>query len=430
MYLKEILINNYGCITQFFHEPKFTDQGAPKPIIFIGKNGTGKTLALSNIVESLVNLKKEKNTELQNLGQLENKKGKKDYIQSGKNYSYVNLVYEEDEKVSNYIELAVLDRNEFLASIDDITSFKEFDKFDTQFVKYGYFKKIIDEAGNDTFEKNIFLYFPVHRYYQPSWYSKDNAKIEFSIYDEELEELDPSIVKVNVLKEIEAWILDLILDRYLYESKFKSRTVTESGKDGKYVKKEIVEHLGFQGKNNTTINLLNNLLTIIYKKKYKDFEYARLGISKKEKRKVSIIVKQKDQPEIQLAPTFSHLSSGEAMLISLFGAILKQYDLLNENGAKSLDEIKGIVLIDEVDLNLNLEYAKEIVPELISAFKGVQFIVTTHSPFFLLGMKEHFKDGVELVHMPNGAVFEDEESFRLISKSYKTYVENIHKLES
>ena len=53
-------------------------------------------------------------------------------------------------------------------------------------------------------------------------------------------------------------------------------------------------------------------------------------------------------------------------------------------GARELlDEVPGIVLIDEVDLHLHPTWQKQIVDLLIETFPRIQFLVTTHSPLVL-----------------------------------------------
>src|SRR5690554_8033431 len=89
------------------------------------------------------------------------------------------------------------------------------------------------------------------------------------------------------------------------------------------------------------------------------------------------------------------------MLLTLFTAILKEYDDLGAQ-VRNLNDVKGIVIVDEIDLHLHIEFQKTILPELIKRFSNVQFILTTHSPFFLYGMDETFKDKWELINLPFG----------------------------
>lgn len=53
MYLKHIGIKNIGPIDKLLIEMPFDKNGNPKPIIFVGKNGTGKTILLAQIVDAL-----------------------------------------------------------------------------------------------------------------------------------------------------------------------------------------------------------------------------------------------------------------------------------------------------------------------------------------------------------------------------------------
>jgi predicted ATP-binding protein involved in virulence len=65
MYLQEISIKNYGPISDLKYEFKFNENQVPKPVVFVGKNGSGKTLLLTSLVHSLIELKRTSNQELQ-----------------------------------------------------------------------------------------------------------------------------------------------------------------------------------------------------------------------------------------------------------------------------------------------------------------------------------------------------------------------------
>ena len=51
-------------------------------------------------------------------------------------------------------------------------------------------------------------------------------------------------------------------------------------------------------------------------------------------------------------------------------------------------------------LDTDMQYI--ILPELISLFPGIQFIITSHSPLFLLGMNEKFNTNCDFIKMPTG----------------------------
>ena len=56
MYLKNIAIKNIGPIDELSVEMPFNENGNPKPIIFVGENGSGKTILQSQIVDGLYEL--------------------------------------------------------------------------------------------------------------------------------------------------------------------------------------------------------------------------------------------------------------------------------------------------------------------------------------------------------------------------------------
>ena len=90
------------------------------------------------------------------------------------------------------------------------------------------------------------------------------------------------------------------------------------------------------------------------------------------------------------------------MLFALFCSILKEYDDINNNPIYDTSEISGIVLIDEIDLHLHIEFQKEILPLLLKFFPKIQFIITTHSPFFILGLEEIYNNQIRLIDLPIG----------------------------
>ncbi|MBE9241697.1 hypothetical protein [Synechocystis salina] len=56
MYLRECLIENVGPITALDVSLDLDTAGNPKPLILVGKNGTGKTIFLAYILDALAEL--------------------------------------------------------------------------------------------------------------------------------------------------------------------------------------------------------------------------------------------------------------------------------------------------------------------------------------------------------------------------------------
>lgn len=58
IYLSDCLIENAGPIESLDLTASFNVDGTPKPLVIVGKNGTGKSILLSYIVDSLFELAK------------------------------------------------------------------------------------------------------------------------------------------------------------------------------------------------------------------------------------------------------------------------------------------------------------------------------------------------------------------------------------
>ena len=91
-------------------------------------------------------------------------------------------------------------------------------------------------------------------------------------------------------------------------------------------------------------------------------------------------IKEKDREAFR----FDELSDGYSSLINIVSDLILRMDknwLLKEE--LSTYDIEGIVLIDELETHLHIELQKKILPFLIEFFPGIQFIITTHSPYIL-----------------------------------------------
>jgi hypothetical protein len=80
-----------------------------------------------------------------------------------------------------------------------------------------------------------------------------------------------------------------------------------------------------------------------------------------------------------------HLSDGYKSIFAV--AIDMIYTLSQENVVYELAE--GIVLIDEIGTHLHPRWKMEIIERLRNTFPKIQFIITTHEPLCLRGLKQH-----------------------------------------
>ena len=74
-------------------------------------------------------------------------------------------------------------------------------------------------------------------------------------------------------------------------------------------------------------------------------------------------------------------------------------------------------------MHLHAKLQKEILPKLLKLFPKVQFIISTHSPLFLLGMDEEYgEDGYEIYQMPTAQKITSER-FSEFLKAYDYFAE-------
>ncbi|PUA29236.1 MAG: hypothetical protein B0W54_01130 [Cellvibrio sp. 79] len=86
----------------------------------------------------------------------------------------------------------------------------------------------------------------------------------------------------------------------------------------------------------------------------------------------------------KLPYTFQNLSSGYSSIFSVFSKLLMRAEYLKVSPLS----LCGVVIIDEIDAHLHVTLQRKILPFLSDSFPGVQYIVTTHSPFVLTSVSD------------------------------------------
>ncbi len=87
--------------------------------------------------------------------------------------------------------------------------------------------------------------------------------------------------------------------------------------------------------------------------------------------------------------TYEMLSDGYRYLVLLIGEMVTRATLLNKHlGINVLEEIRGVVLIDEFGIHLHPDLQSDALMRLQAIFPKVQFIITTHSPMLVNGLKK------------------------------------------
>lgn len=410
MYVNNIKIKNYGSIEEFEINANFNEDGSPKPIILMGKNGSGKTLLLSQIIQAILLYKSDKYNEMpeKDKNQLY-KVMSTAYIKNDKEESFVSVSF--DNKKYNYVEVMSKNPNSTIEknSYPDYTSKL---RNNADFKKTGMYN---DKTGELDYDKNVCLYFPVDRHYIPGW-KNNNLKSNIGAENRIIGINTRNILCNTIQNDFEGFIINSVVDQYLYDHKVFVQN------NGKF----IVDSLGnpvinYIGKNNSIINFINSILSEFKNDKY---NRKRLYISRKENRKIGVMGIKSNGDDEEIIDSFSKLSTGEYSLLSMFTAILMDYDKTQSNSSFNFHDIKGIVLIDEAELNLHIDLQMNALPRLMKKFKNVQFIITTQSPFLIYGINDVYKGACDIYDMPKGIQVENIIDLSEVKKSYDALIEH------
>ena len=264
--------------------------------------------------------------------------------------------------------------------------------------------------------KNCVLHIPANRFEEPAWLNQDNltSKAEYMDLSHIVGHTDRRVISYSPLRDIQNWLFELAYDRAAFEvqtRRFGNLAIRAADNTYTPVPMELPLFLGYQGPATMTYELV---LSVI-RRALKLDNTGRLGIGSRVDRVISVM-----QGERALVPNLFHLSSGETSLISMFLSILRDFDFCNV-GIQESKSVRGIVVVDEVDLHLHSVHQYEILPGLISMFPNIQFVITSHSPLFVLGLQKILgKDGFDLYLLPEGSPIEPEE-FGEFEKAYSVF---------
>ena len=401
MYLKRIISENVGPIEKVDIKPSFNDDCSPKPLILVGENGSGKSTLLSNIVDSFYEIASKAFSNVvkpDRLGHVLYKTINPSEIKIGKRFLLSFLEY--DIPNTQYVfKAGKLSMEELKEKIDVNSSISWNDSDGIKDVNTS------EKDAENAFNRDLVCYFGPDRYEKPAWMGKSYFNNEDGCHLALKENwsgiLKNPITIKNVTGDSLQWLLDIIAD---------SRADIEFVDD---------TNINFIHQNVPELKLLlqsrKNVETILSKILGKD---VFLLLNRRDQWNSRFRISSKNGV---VSPTLDALSTGQLALFNMFSTIARYGDVGNINNSIHLENIKGIVVIDEVELHLHSNLQKEILPTLIKLFPKVQFIMTTHSPLFLLGMRDTFgEDGFDIFEMPSGNKI-DVERFSEFQKAYDYY---------
>lgn len=385
MYAKKLIFENVGPIQNGEFEFPFSQAGNPKPVVLAGPNGSAKSIALSFVVNAVLAARQTafEDTEVE-VGKVY-KYRSPTYIRTNQHYYYGQVTFEDAFELTEW-------------QLD--TTREDFEN------TYGYTPTrrswvSIPESENNHFQTNFntrrhdleallnancFLYFPPNRFEEPAWLNYDNlvAKANFSHLKNISRHSNRQAIQYAPLTINKDWIMDVLFDRQLYEMKAQQLSI-QGGP-------AIPVFLGYSGPSTTLHEQINSLLRAVLN----EDGNLRLGIGPRRSRNISIM-----RDNELVVPNVFQLSTGQTLLLNLGLSILRDADLCTSQIGK-LEDIRGLVVIDEVDLHLHVDLQYATLPKLLKLFPKVQFLITTHSPLFLMGMQKIFgKEEFVVLAMPD-----------------------------
>lgn len=341
-------------------------------------NGKGKTTILSHITDAFYELARPAYPQ-----EFEGKENKL-YRISSPSYditssepSIVYFRFKDGDEIYDYIDVrgeCTKDQYDNAIDINNKIDYNNFQKIlkRQNFSKYWNIQN--NEIRKKMFEQNVLTYFPSYRFELPAYLNDPYSNpLKYAIDSKFSGYLPNQIEVVSDITSFSNWLLDVLLDMKIGEK-------TTFYKDDN----NNVFPITTPAKESTVLNNLNNILSnTLSSKKYNG--RVRLGIGRRNGGLTRIaIMNDFNNNSRQICPSIFQLSSGELSLISIFGEIIHQAD--NNTNNIPLENIKGIVLIDEIEKHLHITLQKEILPKMFAMFPNVQFIVSSHSPFLNMGL--------------------------------------------
>ncbi len=381
--------------------------------ILCGINGRGKTTILSYIVDAFYEMARPNYPG--SFEGIENKFYRVSSIYYKINPSAPSIVYirfKIDEEIVDYAEVCgKLTEAEY----NDLVNYEgkiEYRKINNG-LELNDTVKVLSRGGTEAKTKEVFTnsvvtYFPSYRYELPGYLNnpyKNGIRISDAVrFSGEL----PNPIEVCTgLKEFSSWLLDLVLDWEV-----NKQTSTKQIKGRLY-------NVDVTPESEVWDNLSKMMKNVLLSKNCQG--RVRFGIGRRSQsgNRISVIHEAPGLQE-QICPNLSFLSSGETALMCLFGEIIRQSDRLRNN--TPLNQIQGIVLVDEIEKHLHIRLQKEALPKLLRLFPGVQFIVSSHSPFFSMGLADEDSGQTRIIDLDNGGIISTPTNNEVYQGTYELFL--------
>jgi hypothetical protein len=381
MYLHELIIHNSGPLKQINFDFEFRLDGSPKPLLLVGSNGSGKTTVLSTVADGILEIAATHFADVAPpLGM-----GHKFYRLLGGSTVHMGSTYE--LSLMKFLDATVEYRVAARSGTVDPAVLMDVEQRFPEINRIQGNGKLVSQPQDQVeaiFRAGVYAFFPSSRSEIPHWAVErsSNETGDFKVVYENA--LAKPIIVQSALDSLKPWLLDLLLDALTDTSSVLNASNLE------VLKSEVRERslIPFLALND--INAIIREIT-----GFVDAHLVRTGRFSADK-KLQIA-----RTGNLVIPMLEALSAGQISLFIIFATLVRYADL-----GRLIDpnkQITGIVCIDEAEAHLHSSLQYHALPNLIAMFPRVQFIISSHSPLFALGMKNKFSEGgFTLLNMPDG----------------------------
>jgi hypothetical protein len=414
MYLKRLFVENNGPIRQATIEPAFTQAGQPKPLVLVGGNGTGKTTILSAIADALFEAAAA-HYEDSVRGTIPGRRPwfriiGPNTISVGATGGCFLMEFFHNERIFLYHEKGgTLEKDKLATRAPE--AFKDIVNWDDKVASKSFV--IESQEAERIFEAGSYVFFPASRNELPHWLNVEAIREDrFDLSQRFQKRVRKPLFVERSLDLLKQWILGLITDVRIDASIIPSEKGLQFFPHGPF---QI--HLQTQ----PVLEQLCAILQIIL-----GDEHVRFGWGGRNASTRLVIMRT----GATVTPILEGLSAGQSSLLGIFGTLLRYGDL---SGDTAPHLAQGICLIDEIDAHAHVNLQSKALPKLMKMFPNIQFVVTSHSPLFLLGLERVFgDDGVKIIELPDAtpvhaekfrefenalSVFGDTDAFKLAIKN-------------
>ncbi|WP_197506056.1 AAA family ATPase [Mycobacterium sp. ACS4054] len=375
MYLRELFIKNSGPIRELHLEMAFTPDGLPIPHLIVGRNGSGKTNLLSLMADALMEGAATVYSDIlthtgfsRNWFRIVGVKTTS-YNEPG---SFSILRFEHDEQQYLYNEHAGFTAEEVKAmapeSLRGIVHWGDDDKNGKAFA-------MPKDVVRAVYQNGAHAFFPSSRSEAPFWLNQQSIFEDmFDSTERYSHNLNKPIYVEHGVDSFAQWLLGV-----LTESRTRVNPVATQDNPNQFMLNAMDGDIPLWVDASQRLSAANRLLQAIMGDPEAYFYWA----GRRQPRKVGVASGNR-----VLAAGLDGLSGGQSSLLAIFGTILRYADvtgLLPQN-------VTGLVVIDELDAHMHIELQTTAVPRLVAMFPRVQFVISSHSPFFALGMEKRFSE--------------------------------------